>query len=44
MTMVMVMILLFLAAGARVEHVDRWVLAGLTGVTMLILVITYLRF
>ncbi len=44
MTMVMVMLLLFLVTGARVERVDRWVVAGLAGATMLILVITYVRF
>ena len=44
MTMVMTMLLLFLVTGAYVERVDRWVLAGLTAVTVVVQVITYLRF
>jgi len=44
MTMVMVMILIFLVVGTRVEHVDRWVITGLTAAIALVLIITYIRF
>lgn len=42
--MVMVMILIFLITGSHVERVDRWVITGLTAATVLVLIVTYLRF
>jgi hypothetical protein len=44
MTMVMVMMLIFLITGARVQHVDRWVITGLVAAIAVIVVITYVRF
>jgi hypothetical protein len=44
MTMVMVMILIFLAVGATVERIDPWVITGLTAAIVLVLIITYVRF
>jgi len=42
--MVMVMILIFLVIGTRIERVHHWVIAGLTAAIALVLVITYIRF
>jgi hypothetical protein len=44
MGMVMVMMLLFLITGARVERLDRWVITGLVAAISVIVVISYIRF
>jgi hypothetical protein len=44
MTMVMVMMLLFLITGARVQRVDRWVITGLVAAISVVVLITYIRF
>jgi hypothetical protein len=44
MGMVMVLLLIFLAAGVCVERVDRWVMMGLSTAIALVLILTYARF
>jgi hypothetical protein len=44
MTMVMVMMLIFLFTGARVERIDRSVITGLVAAITLVILVTYLRF
>ena len=44
MSMVMIMMLIFLIVGARVQCVDRWVITGLVAAIGVVVLITYVRF
>jgi hypothetical protein len=44
MTMVMVMMLIFLFTGARVQRIDRWVIAGMVAAITVVILVTYVRF